>query len=126
MAIAQTNWLSDHGAYLIRPALAEARLITAKHARDAVYVATLSEELRNIERTIDALEEKLDLRASAEAGKDTPALAATDLETIQRIRAKSCELEQRLRRIEELAPATRGPGSARGTTARVRLRQRLQ
>ena len=107
MAIARATHLSDHAAYLIRPALAEAKLITAKHARDAVYVATLSEELRNIERTIATLEQELHLGALATPDQQTPALAAANVDAVSRIRSKSCELEQRLRRIEASVPSDR-------------------
>jgi hypothetical protein len=50
MATAKANYLPELALYVIRPALAEARLLNEKHARDAVYLATLAEELLNIER----------------------------------------------------------------------------
>jgi len=57
MAVANTNSISQVASSAIRPALVEARLITDKHAADAVYMATLAEELRNIEAKIAAMEE---------------------------------------------------------------------
>src|SRR5271157_772935 len=52
MATAKANPLPHLVHYVIRPTLVEAKLMTEKHARDAVYVATLTEELRNIELKI--------------------------------------------------------------------------
>ena len=48
------------------PALAEAKLLTDKHARDAVYVVTLAAELRSIEDKIVAMEEALQLVSQQE------------------------------------------------------------
>jgi len=38
-ATSKANHLPGLASYVIRPALAEAKLMTEKHARDAVYVA---------------------------------------------------------------------------------------
>jgi hypothetical protein len=59
MATAKTNRLPDLAPYVIRPALVEGKLITDKRARDALYLVTLTEELRNIEVKIAATEEGL-------------------------------------------------------------------
>ena len=56
MATAKANPLPTLALDVIRPALAEAKLMTAKRARDAVYVVTLAEELRSIEEKIAARE----------------------------------------------------------------------
>ena len=61
MATAKANHLPALALNVIRPALVEAKLLTDKHARDAVYVVTLTEELRSIEEKIAAMEEALQL-----------------------------------------------------------------
>lgn len=78
----------------IRPALAEAHLITGKQASDLVYATTLAEELRGIEKKVAALESGLHL---------VPAGGAWSGErpSAKWIRSKSAELEIRLRRIEQ-------------------------
>ena len=68
MATAKTHCLPHHlVSYAIRPALVEGKLITEKHAGDAVYVATLAEELRNIETQIAAMEAAAQISSSAAA-----------------------------------------------------------
>ena len=105
MAAAKTNHLSDPARYVIRPALAEAKLMTEKHARDAVYVTTLTEELRNIERMIATMETNLELAAlPAPHQEELPAVAA-EAAAAKWIRSKSVELDRRLRRIEQEAPS---------------------
>ena len=79
--------------------------MTDKHTRDAVYVVTLTEELRSIEEKIAAMEEALQLVSQQE---DAPAQeracrALQDGPDANWIRAKSSELDQRLRRIEQSA-----------------------
>lgn len=81
----------------IRPALAEAHLITGKQASDLVYAATLAEELRGIEKKIGALESRLRL---APAG-DAPHALSGERPSAKWIRLKATELEIRLRRIEQ-------------------------
>jgi len=100
MATAKANHLPDLASYVIRPALVEAKLMTAKHARDAVYVATLTEELRNIEAKIAAMEEALQLGSLAASSQHRPCRASKDLPDANWIREKSGELDLRLRRIE--------------------------
>ena len=66
MAIAKANHLPTLALYVIRPALVEAKLMTDKRARDAVYVVTLAEELRSIEEKIAVMEEALHIVARQE------------------------------------------------------------
>jgi hypothetical protein len=101
MAAANTNSLSQVATYAIRPALVEATLMTEKHASDAVYVATLAEELRNIEVKIAAMEESNQLGPSVAAIRIGPLLAEEDSPDANWIRAKSRELGARLRRVEQ-------------------------
>jgi hypothetical protein len=105
VATAKANHLPALALAVIRPALVEAKLLTDKHARDAVYVVTLAEELRNIEEKIAAMEEALRLVSQRE---DALALGKAcrppqDGPDAHWIRAKSSELSQRLRRIEQSA-----------------------
>jgi hypothetical protein len=105
MATAKANHLPTLACYVIRPALVEARLLTDKQGRDEVYVVTLAEELRSIEGKIAAMEEALHLASQRE---DALALGRAcrmpqDGPDAQWIRAKSSELSQRLRRIEQAA-----------------------
>jgi hypothetical protein len=105
VATAKANHLPALALAVIRPALVEAKLLTEKHARDAVYVVTLAEELLTIEEKIAAMEETLQL-VSQQA--DALALGRA-CRTPQGgpdahwIRAKSNELSHRLRRIEQSA-----------------------
>ena len=101
MAVANINSLSQVASYPIRTALVEARLITDKHAADAVYVATLAEELRNIEAKIAAAEEAKLFGISVVAIRGGPLLAAEDSPDAHWIRSKSRELVARLRRVEQ-------------------------
>ena len=100
MAAAKTNVLSQVASYAIRPALVEARLITEKHASDAVYVATLAEELRNIEVKIAAMEEATQFGFPVAAIHVGPLFAAEGSSGANWIRTKSRELDARLRRVE--------------------------
>lgn len=108
MTRTKANYLPDLARYRFRPAIAEARLITGKHACDAVYVATLAEELCNIEMKIAEIEKGLHL-GSTEGGPDSPlerpcrAPASADA---QWIRQKSDDLNLRLRRIEHQSRAS--------------------
>jgi hypothetical protein len=122
MEIIPASRFADRATYLIRPALAEAKLITAKRARDMVYVTTIGEELRNIERSLDALEQQLHLGTCEEPEPCTPAADSADLNTVNRIRAKSCELERRLRRIEKYTMETANPA---GLSKRHASKRRL-
>jgi hypothetical protein len=92
-------------SYKIRPALAEARLMNKKRARDVVYVATLTEELRDIEAEIEAVEQELQLSTSA-FNNDEAHVAPAGLPDVDWIHTKSGELEARLHRIQQLSIAT--------------------
>jgi hypothetical protein len=107
MAAARVSTLPELVRYGIRPTLVEARLISDKHANDAAYISALSEQLRDIERNIAALEESLRLHSSSgevpgsiheSSGERTP--------DINWIRTKSSQLCSRLRRIEETSCRT--------------------
>ena len=95
-------------SYVIRPALVEAKLITGKHAADVVYVATLAEELRNIEAKIDAMEEANHF-GPVVAIRSGPLLAAEHSPDANWIRSKSRELVARLRRVEQTSRWFRAP-----------------
>ena len=103
MATAKTNYRPALAVHVIRPALVEAKLMTAKRACDAVYVATLAEELRTIEGKLAALEEAMHL-----SSEDAPQLPSHEPPcpgpegdwNAEWIRMKSGELDLRLRRIE--------------------------
>ena len=105
MATAKADHLPALALYVIRPALVEAKLLTDKHARDAIYVVTLTEELRSIEEKIAALEEALHLVSQPEVALTKARGCHTPQERTDAnwIRAKSSELDQRLRRIEQSA-----------------------
>jgi hypothetical protein len=85
---------------VLRPALVEARLMTKKHVHDAIYVATLTEELQRIEAKIQSAEELLHLPAQSR-----PEHAKDAEESVDWFREKSAELDLRLRRIQQSAPA---------------------
>ncbi len=101
MATPKTHSLQHLASYVIRPALVEAKLITTKHADDVVYMATLTEELLNIEAKINAMEEAAQFGSSAPAAQVGDHSGPEDWFDANWIRAKSCELEARLRRIEQ-------------------------
>jgi len=103
MATVKTNHLPALALYAIQPALAEAMLITAKRASDAVYAATLAEELRAIEGKIAALEEEKHLGSECDPDLPSQQRACREAEggwNADWIRSKSGELHRRLRRIE--------------------------
>lgn len=132
MATAKTNHLPDLALYVIRPALVEARLISEKRAHDAVYVATLSEELRTIEAKIAAQEQTLHLvsQQPETAASESDGQPSSDGHDAKWIRAKSSELDCRLRRIEHcgetelgLATSRTDPSSTASITAPRRARR---
>jgi hypothetical protein len=88
---------------VIRPALVEAKLLTDKHAHDVVYIVTLADELRSIEDKIAAVEEALQLVSQPEGdlALGRACRPPQDGPDAHWIRAKSSELTQRLRRIEQ-------------------------
>lgn len=103
MATARSNRVAHLSRYVIRPALAEARLLNAKHANDPVYLGTIAEELRNVEKQVASLEESLHLQPSAAETQPSVDAAATDLPGVAWIHAKSTELGRRMRQIEEMS-----------------------
>jgi hypothetical protein len=109
MSHPRANRLQDFDAQVIRPALAEARLMTDKHLCDAVYIVTLTAELRDIEHKITRLEGLLGFQeAPSTAAPCVPWPASPGCLDASWIRAKSQELETRLRRIELSATAEAG------------------
>lgn len=97
--------LHELASYAIRPALAEAKLMTKKHACDAVYVATLADELRGIEAKISAFERDLELSPGTALTKPEVPLAGPEPPSADWIRTKSAELEARLHRVEQSSAA---------------------
>jgi hypothetical protein len=94
--------LSDLAAYEIRPALAEAHLLTDKHACDPVYIVTLTEELCRAERAIETMESSLQGKPSIESHEAGSAAPATP--SAPWIRSKCHELHARLNRLEREFP----------------------
>jgi small-conductance mechanosensitive channel len=83
-----------------RPAIADAKLMTEKQARDAVYVASLAEELAAIDRKLSAMEQVLhpeSLQNRDCAGVSDP--APEEDRSAQWVRTKCRELDSRLHRI---------------------------
>ena len=103
MAIAKAKQLPALALYVIRPALVEAKLMTDRRARDAVYVVTLAEELRTIEKKIAAMEEALQLVSQQGDAPAQEKACRQDAPDANWIRAKSNELDHRLHRIEQSA-----------------------
>lgn len=104
-----TNQKTEHlphlVSYVIRPALTEAKLMTRKHARDTVYVATLTEELCGIDAKLAELEKDMQLSTSTQPMTVSPLAAAPEPPDADWIHAKSAELEARLHRIERSSAA---------------------
>jgi hypothetical protein len=74
--------------------------MSEKRACDAVYVATLTEELRNIEKKIAAFEQTS--HSAIDESSQAPPLPATeDLPDADWIHRKARELELRLRTVEQ-------------------------
>ncbi len=97
---------------LFRPAIVEARLMTAKHARDAVYVATLAEELSIIDTKLCAMEKALQVDSPPDTAdaRPRPCRRPEGGPDANWIREKSGELDLRLRRIEQNIPASSAHG----------------
>jgi hypothetical protein len=103
--------------YCFRPALAEARLMTAKQASDQTHFLVLAEELRSIEQSVTSLEH--DLRISCQQScLEQDAYPAG----WQWMREKSAELDRRLRQIESNTSSDQLSQSGR-TTGHARSRQ---
>jgi hypothetical protein len=106
MTNAKANSQPFLASHVFRPALVEARLMTAKHARDAVYVATLAEELSVIDTKLCAMEEALQVNSASnlQAARPRPCRMPEGGPDANWIREKSSELDLRLRRIEKNIP----------------------
>jgi hypothetical protein len=122
MAIAKVSPLTSLASGLFRPAIVEAKLMTAKHARDAVYVATLAEELTVIDSKLSALEEALhvDSLQNADRASFGPCRMPESGPDANWIREKSGEQDLRLRHIEQKVPVS----SAQHTGPATRNRKR--
>jgi hypothetical protein len=99
--LTKRNSLSNLAAEGFRPAIVEAKLITAKRAHDAIYMATLAEELQAIDGKISALEESLHLPSPASGSPPRPCRMPEHGADAQWIRDTSCDLDLRLRRLED-------------------------
>ena len=82
--------------------------MTAKHARDAVYVATLAEELSVIDTKLSAMEKALQVDSPPDTvdARPRPCRMPEGGPDANWIREKSGELDLRLRRIEQNIPAS--------------------
>ena len=101
MAVTVMNHLPEPGFFFMRQALVEARLMSDKRACDAVYVATLAEELRSIEKKIAALEQIRRSPIDENLTQVSAVPAPEDLPDADWIHRKARELELRLRGIEQ-------------------------
>ena len=101
MTVTVMNHLPEPGFFFMRQALVEARLTSDKRACDAVYVATLAEELRNIEKKIAALEHVRRSRMDKNLVQVSVGPAPEDLPDADWIHRKARELELRLRGVEQ-------------------------
>lgn len=103
MASTKVSSLPSLASRLFRPAIVEAKLMTAKHARDAVYVATLAEELSVIDTKLSAMEEALQVDSphNVDGAGPRPCRMPEAGPDANWIREKSGELDLRLRRIEK-------------------------
>jgi hypothetical protein len=117
MAVAHVNHLPEVGFLFMRQALVEARLMSEKRACDGVYVATLAEELRNIEKKITALEEARRPSLDESSTRDSFLRAPEDLPDAEWIHRKARELGLRLRGVEQASKQERIAGMSRTTKA---------
>ena len=114
MMSSRTIRLPELAAYVIRPALAEARLITKKHASDAVYLTSLASELLGIEEKISAFEKDLELSPEGDLLKPEIPRVVPKPPSADWIRTKSAELDARLHRVEQSSAAkSRNPAPDR-------------
>jgi hypothetical protein len=111
--------LSDLLFFNMRQALVEARLITDKHACDAIYVVTLLEELRDIEARITALEKPDSLTPGSGSNTVASAPLPESLPDAQSIQSRACELEARLQRIQSSLVQTTDSASEGDSRANV-------
>src|SRR5580698_3165091 len=95
--------MSSLAGQICRPTIVEAKLINEKHAQDPVYVATLAEELHAIEGKLSAMETALHIESTASPGNAAGRLPWPEAgRSAEWIKDKGRELDQRLRRVEEL------------------------
>jgi hypothetical protein len=95
-----TKRLPALALHSFRPAITDAKLMTEKQALDAVYVASLAEELATIDRKLSAMEqalhpESLQNRGCACVSGQPPEQQRSALW----VRTKCRELDSRLHRI---------------------------
>ena len=109
------NHLPEPGFFFMRQALVEARLMSDKRACDAVYVATLAEELRNIEKKIAAFEQIRRSPIDENLIQVSAVPPPEDLPDADWIHRKARELELRLRGVEQTFKHENGSGSHRST-----------
>lgn len=101
MCAVKRNRAPEFALQALRPALTEAKLMTAKHARDDIYVATLAEELHRIELKIAAAEDVLHLPPNSTLNNTWEQAPG-----VVWFHDKAGELDSRLRRIEQLEHVT--------------------
>ncbi len=95
-----TGRLPALALHLFRPAIADAKLMTEKQAHDAVYVASLAEELAALDRKLSAMEQALHPESLQNRGCTCVSGQAPDEErSAQWVRTKCRELDSRLHRI---------------------------
>jgi hypothetical protein len=82
-----------------RPAIVEAKLMTEKHAQDAVYVATLAEELHNIAEKLSVMEQTLQPEETRSAARERPCRVPEAGADATWIRETSRDLDVRMRRL---------------------------
>ena len=111
MAVMGMNQLPDPGFFFMRQALVEAKLMSDKRACDAVYVATLTEELHNIEKKIAALEQIRRTPIDENLTHVSAVPAPDGLPDADWIHRKARELELRLRGVEQTFKHENGSGS---------------
>jgi hypothetical protein len=122
MGVTGVNHLSDAGFFFMRQALIEARLMSEKRACDAVYVATLTEELRNIEKKIASFEQTRRSVVDESSTQAPPLPAPEDLPDADWIHQKARELELRLRGVEQAFKDENVSGSNSTTKANTSSR----
>ena len=91
-----------------------------KRARDAVYVATLREELHNIEKKIAALEQIRRTPIDGNLTRVSAVPAPDGLPDADWIHRKARELELRLRDVEQTFKHENRSGSNRSTKTTLR------
>jgi hypothetical protein len=107
----------------MRQALVEAKLMSEKRARDAVYVATLTEELRNIEKKLASFEQtRPSVVVDESSTQALPFSAPEDLPDADWIHQKARDLELRLRGVEQAFKDENVSGSNSTTKANTSWR----